>query len=366
VSIPRTKRRVTVVAVAALFGLGVVGVIGDANAQETPGRTSPPAAGSSVRTPLAPNARAASTARYFYAQGRVPRVERPATGARTRVTVHQPALRGDSHSLAELLVGLPNLENAIEFGWTVDPSLFGDARPRLFVFRWVDNDGRPECYNACGFVPYHDSSNDTVEVPLGTALTVGSTVQLSIDHQAGRWWTSVNGVRMGYFPDSVWTDAGIEFTTPDVMQVFGEVAAGTSKPCARMGDGTLATETAGALFSSVTFLPTGLRPVDLATFSTSASYYRTFKVSGTQVRFGGPGAYAGTPPVGSGCTATVPFLRESSRSVAANRVTQAGLVPQFTGSTAADAWVESQSPAPGTQCPVGSTVTIRLEDGPIP
>jgi hypothetical protein len=194
---------------------------------------------------------------------------------------------------------------------------------------------------------------------------VGGSVVFSIEHAAGRWWTAVNGVRMGYYPDSVW---GGVFTQPGLLQAVAEVAAGSDRPCARMGNGAFPTATTGAQISAIGFLPTTTAPVDISTLTPTPSDYLTFKTSGTSMRYGGPGAYPGSPPLGSSCTTLVPYVISLSRTDAAKRVTDAGLVPKFVGGTdgSGEPWVVSQSPGFGAECPVGSTVTMSLKTGRIP
>jgi hypothetical protein len=54
-----------------------------------------------------------------------------------------------------------------------------------------------------------------------------------------------------------------------------------------------------------------------------------------------------------------------SKRVAGQRVSAAGLVPRFTGATTApDAYVDSQTPAPGSSVASGSTVTMHLQGEP--
>ncbi|MDP9314710.1 MAG: FAD-binding protein [Chloroflexota bacterium] len=62
---------------------------------------------------------------------------------------------------------------------------------------------------------------------------------------------------------------------------------------------------------------------------------------------------------------TVPDVREMSRSIAENNIHAANLVPKFTGATAPNAWVWTQSPEGGTVVDRGSTVTLQLKTGPI-
>jgi murein tripeptide amidase MpaA len=63
---------------------------------------------------------------------------------------------------------------------------------------------------------------------------------------------------------------------------------------------------------------------------------------------------------------TVPDVRELTRAIASNQVRAAGLVPRYTGSTSASAWVYSQSPQGGAVASRGSTVTLGMRTGPIP
>jgi hypothetical protein len=64
--------------------------------------------------------------------------------------------------------------------------------------------------------------------------------------------------------------------------------------------------------------------------------------------------------------ARVPFVRELRGPAAATSIRAAHLVPRFVGSSGSNAWVASQSPAPGKLLARGSTVTCRMRTGPIP
>lgn len=59
----------------------------------------------------------------------------------------------------------------------------------------------------------------------------------------------------------------------------------------------------------------------------------------------------------------VPFVLNEPALSARQAVEAAQLVPKFTGGTD---WVSSQSPSPGHSVPRGTTVTMRLRDGPPP
>jgi hypothetical protein len=68
----------------------------------------------------------------------------------------------------------------------------------------------------------------------------------------------------------------------------------------------------------------------------------------------------------TGTERTVPLVLESSQTSADRAVRTAGLLPRFTGTGGARAWVYSQSPRVGTLVPAGSTVTMALRTGPRP
>jgi len=362
----RRIRRVLLVGLAAL--LAMIGY-------QAPVTASPPQAGAATTQPAglyapkgrpqaagAPQSLASAATQFFYAQGADTRGSSHPTGAQATLTVHRPALRGDYHSLAELAVRSADLQDIVEVGWAVKPGLFGDTQPRVFVYHWVN--GGETCYNGCGFV----ATNPAL---LGSVLPVGSQRQVVINHVVAgtdRWTISIGPPgavqQIGYFPDSLW---GSTFTEPDRVQVFGEVAAVSSQPCARMGTGGFPTATSGARIYAVSFLGPGAPAVNLATQAPTPAFYGVVRTSATSLRYGGPGAYPGVPPPGSACKVVVPYVLNDSRTVADLRVRQAGLVPVFTGAGGpGEPWVDSQSPAPFTEAAPGSEVRMHLRSGPIP
>jgi len=86
-----------------------------------------------------------------------------------------------------------------------------------------------------------------------------------------------------------------------------------------------------------------------------------FKV---QVNAAIPGGFSVT--VNNTLDTIVPDVMFSPASIAAKRVHDAGLVPQFTGINHTGAWVSSQSPVGGTAVPRGSIVKMVLHTGPTP
>jgi hypothetical protein len=150
-------------------------------------------------------------------------------GAYANFTISKPALATeDYHTLAELSVQRGDGESAqiVEVGWNVDRVVNGDDDPHLFVFHWVD--GKPKCYNGCGFVQY--SKN----IRPGDTLPQDVTKRFGIQYFDKAWWIAYDSEWVGYFPASQWT---VDFSKSELIQFFGEVASPSATPCSDMGNG---------------------------------------------------------------------------------------------------------------------------------
>ena len=194
------------------------------------------------------------------------------------LTVAQPYVEpGDSHSLAAVAARSVDGWDNVQVGWTVDPVLNGDDKPHLFVF--YRSNQTNACYNVCGFEPYGPST-----IHPGAALPVGATKKFGIQHSGDRWWVAYDTQWIGSFPDTLWSGA---FTRTGAVQYFGEVAAPTAEPyCTWMGTGYSPDSTQSARFSSITLIngdnsTLAIDPID--------NVYGVQQLSGTSIRFGGPG-----------------------------------------------------------------------------
>ncbi|WP_309238500.1 neprosin family prolyl endopeptidase [Actinoplanes aureus] len=200
-----------------------------------------------------------------------------ADAAYANLTISKPKLaRSDYHTLAELAVQSADGKQIVEVGWNVDRVVNGDDDPHLFVYHWVDR--QTSCYNGCGFVQY--SKN----IQPGDTLVQDSQKRFGIQNFNGDWWIAYDTEWVGYFPGDLW---GGTFTRSGLVQVFGEVAAATEKPCTEMGNGKGGDDTTSAKVGSVAYLngPT----VDLKVRSTS-DLYSVSKLSSRTFRYGGAGA----------------------------------------------------------------------------
>jgi Neprosin len=219
---------------------------------------------------------------YFYAVGSQGVA---AEGLYASVTVAKPTVgAADYHSLAELALQSADRQQTIEVGWTVNRALNGDDDPHLFVFHWVN--GVPTCYNGCGWVQISKTLKPGDTLALGVKKF---GIQLIDDS----WWIVFGSEYIGYFPTSLWSDKGTKFEEGGHFQSYGEVAAGTDKPCTQMGNGVRGTDKNAAALGSVT-LVSSLVPAPAVTLSVrldpSTSYYSVNPVTVKTMQYGGPGA----------------------------------------------------------------------------
>ncbi|HUD08042.1 MAG TPA: neprosin family prolyl endopeptidase [Candidatus Saccharimonadales bacterium] len=220
---------------------------------------------------------------YYYAEGNY---SDSARGMTATITQADPTIgNGDLHSLAEIAEVSANQKQTVEFGWDVDPSLYNDNLPHLFVYHFLN--GQPTCYNACGFVPI---DNPKGIVP-GETLAAGVSARYQILYSGAskEWLISYNGNEIGYFPESIW---GGKFTKSSDETAFGEVASmSSSEPCSQMGDGVFGSNTGSTTISKFDLIDP--RPIatgaQMLFSSTVSSLYNVGHETADGFRFGGPG-----------------------------------------------------------------------------
>lgn len=221
------------------------------------------------------------SAHFLYAIGSQGAV---ADGMYAMIQIYQPVLApGDFHTLAELSVGTNDNHQMVEVGWSVDRGFFRDSDPHLFVYNWIN--GKPGCYNGCGFVPYDGGYNagDTVVAETNKFKKFG------IEHFNNAWWIAYDTSYLGSFPDSLWSSQNVTFTHGDYFQAFGEVAAASDQPCTQMGNGQKVSDGTAGKIGAVTFI--NGPPVNL-TMQPENSVYGVAPLAGSNRSFsyGGPGA----------------------------------------------------------------------------
>jgi Neprosin len=205
-----------------------------------------------------------------------------ASGASASFTQAQPTVGPDDiHSLTEMAVESANQEQIVEIGWIVAEDVNGDADTHLFVSYWVN--GNFACYDlGCGFVELKGA-----KIKPGAKMKVGTVGNFAIKFSKDRWNLYHNGAAFGYFPESLWT---VSFKSINLVQVFGEVAASTTKaPKTQMGNGILGSETGSAVISSFKLYGTKTAP-DLTSYDYAVpTVYDDGNSTPTGLNYGGPG-----------------------------------------------------------------------------
>ena len=198
-------------------------------------------------------------------------------GAYANLTISRPTLdKADYHTLAELAVQSADGAQIVEVGWNVDRVVNGDDDPHLFVFHWADR--KSTCYNGCGFVQYSEN------IRPGDTLPQDSTKRFGLQYFNKAWWVAYDTEWVGYFPADLWT---VDFSRTGMVQVFGEVAAASEKPCTQMGNGRRGDDNTSARIGSLAFV--NGPPADMFVRSTS-DVYSAVQLSARTFRYGGPGA----------------------------------------------------------------------------
>ena len=244
---------------------------------------------------------------YIYAGGRQTPAT-PPTGVSSLNTVSTPYINPtwDYHTLNENAVQSADEQQAVEVGVTRDQGTFGDNKVRLFVYYWLN--GVESCYNGCGWVDYAANTTFNAGADLTSYANANTEMVFQTEHTNNAWWIGFgpnDGTAnwIGSFPDTIWTGATpsvTNFKQVSYFQTFGEVAAGTVTTCADMGLGpvpVMATPTAGARLSNVTYSGQPTSNVVLTAFATQPTWYQSYRQNSTAtppvtstrtIRYGGP------------------------------------------------------------------------------
>jgi hypothetical protein len=213
---------------------------------------------------------------YYYAVGSqdVSTFSPAVTGLNVNIDVYKPTVntaKGGIHSLAQMDIEDTAGANRVEFGWNVDPGLYGDSNTHLFTHYTVNNvsggynsgvvHGAGTACAAATTIPV--APGDTI-LTTTTPLTLKAfSVQHFVTGGLGAWWISYNSAWVGCLPDTLWTAASQTFVDADYVQVFGEVASSHDyasgagvKPCDQMGSGVspAVTTTGAARFGNTTYV----------------------------------------------------------------------------------------------------------------
>ncbi|RZC66323.1 hypothetical protein C5167_010008 [Papaver somniferum] len=143
-------------------------------------------------------------------------------GAQAKINLWNPVVEAPleiSISQIWITAGEYGDRNSIEAGWEVSEAIYGDNQTRFFIL-WTTDDYNTGCYNLeCeGFV--HTSS----DIAIGCNFTELSTFKgdqkdatfsIHKDQNSGNWWVQVQGIPVGYYPSSLFTQLSKTSTEVD-------------------------------------------------------------------------------------------------------------------------------------------------------
>lgn len=203
------------------------------------------------------------------------------TGVQANMMIAAPYVENSgSHSLSEIALSAgPSNGNAVEFGFAVEPTAFGDYKPRLFACIWVLSVTQPGCYT--GNDPnsgWFDNSSNPIDLgadlsSVASATSPANAKQFKIQQVSGinactfsanGWELDYDGVKVGCFRGDKWSHAGTSFTQATRVQAFGEyyynkVISTQNQPCGDIGNGQYGSQNplgvgGPAYFGSLTLL----------------------------------------------------------------------------------------------------------------
>jgi hypothetical protein len=223
---------------------------------------------------------------------------RAADGGGMTYNIENPVVdnSGDDggHSIGEIAVmGAGSAGGSlddVEMGFSVSPDQFGDNRPHLFVYHWIN--GAETCYSHSGDLCGWNQYSSTYSPYMDLSSLVGADVYIGWVHFEGAWWGWFNDQWLGYFKDSEWSGT---FTKTAQIQWYGEVASNNGiPPKTQMGNGKFPSNATAALMET-------LCDVDAKAW---VCFYRDLQTTGATkvsdydilnhvkfgaVRYGGPG-----------------------------------------------------------------------------
>lgn len=230
-------------------------------------------------------------------------------GASAVLSVWDPWVEASNEfSLSQIWIlggSFDNDLNSIEAGWQVSPELYGDGRPRLFIYWTTDGYEATGCYNllCSGFV----QTSDTVAIgaaisPVSRAGSSQYQIEIMIwkDPRQGNWWMAFEGSHIvGYWPSELFSH--LSDYAANMVEWGGEVV--NSRPDGRhtgtqMGSGHFAEGGFGAasFFHSLQVVDgnNNLQPMsNVQTLAENPNCYDIKSLQdstwGSAFYFGGPG-----------------------------------------------------------------------------
>lgn len=258
-----------------------------------------------------------------------------------RQEVDQPVVRSwDYFSLFQNAVQDTTNGYALEAGWVSNIAVNGDGKSRLFVY-YRTLGGANTCWN-CNFTPVVGAPvapGDDFTGMIGDGVGFRLFWRLSDTGAADDGWhlyyakaSGATPVDIGYYAETLFTAGGNPpFTTPGLVQGFGEITC-DQLPCQTgMGDNSLlaANRTGG---SSWQFSGSAPPAASISTSMTDAEKWDGSVLTSTTFSFGGPGGFdkilSTTSPSADDCPGTGTGTNPSGLGAVCLYDTYVGAVPQ--------------------------------------
>ncbi|KAK2637752.1 hypothetical protein Ddye_025547 [Dipteronia dyeriana] len=132
-------------------------------------------------------------------------------GARAVIDLYNPAVKMDQVSMALIWVegGPPAELNSIQYGWAVNPRLYGDNLTRATTYWTADGSQKTGCYNLIcpGFVQVNPKYH--VGIPYEPISSTGGKIYITQpmiykDPESGNWWLFLDtDLKLGYWPKEI-------------------------------------------------------------------------------------------------------------------------------------------------------------------
>ncbi len=232
-------------------------------------------------------------------------------GAQSTLNVWSPYTeKASEFSLSQIAVvrGSGSNRETVEAGWQKYRDLYGDFRPRLFIYFTPDNYGSGGCYNltCSAFVQISNSviigggfSNISIHPHPSTAWEF--TIRWQRHGETGDWWLKYGNTWVGYYPSNLFDNNGLRPRGSRVA-FYGEIiddTAGSRHTRTDMGSGhfpsggfgnaayqrrvrTITTSNVWNLRPSLSISRTDANCYDITLHNSSGSWERYFY-------YGGPG-----------------------------------------------------------------------------
>lgn len=238
-------------------------------------------------------------------------------GSTATINVWDPWVENESEfSLSQMWILSGSFDgdlNTIEVGWQVSPELYGDSRPRFFIYWTADAYEQTGCYNllCSGFI------QTTNEIAMGASISPWSSEHSSQydikvlvwkDPSKGDWWMEFEDrVLVGYWPSRLFTHLQHKAT---VIEWGGEVAQAITPSLPRrhttthMGSGRFAQDgfSHASYFRNVEVVNVENQLETISTLSTSADHPSCYNIRsfynsnwGNFFYYGGPGRNPSCP-----------------------------------------------------------------------